>query len=247
MSQIPWDVEPDVPLVSKEEFLSGRRVRYGMSNPELMNVPFWKMMIQNRLQAYDATNTYEADVLEGGPTWCFARFGMTSTVWRDRWVVSIGGEHEDFYDPDFQIYNDVIVRDFHGGIWIYGYPEDVFPPTDFHSATLIHSFRDHDLGWQVPTTFTKSIVIIGGLGYKDSRDPTRTPVYKLCLRTMAIESVEVEGTAPGWIFRHHATAFEPSKIVVWGGERYTEEGQIAPNHVQATLDLQSLRWEIACD
>ncbi|KAF2822302.1 hypothetical protein CC86DRAFT_410672 [Ophiobolus disseminans] len=60
-------------------------------------------------------------------------------------VVEIGGEHEDSCDPDFMVYNDVIV--FHpeadgkincssGNFDIYGYPKDVFPPTDGHTATF---------------------------------------------------------------------------------------------------------------
>ena len=44
-----------------------------------------------------------------GPVWCFNRFGGTVTKLPDGCFVHIGGEHEDFYDPDFCIYNDVIV------------------------------------------------------------------------------------------------------------------------------------------
>jgi hypothetical protein len=47
-------------------------------------------------------------------------------------VVEIGGEHEDWYDPDFSIYNDVFVYDGRGKIQIYSYPEKEFPPADFH-------------------------------------------------------------------------------------------------------------------
>ena len=43
----------------------------------------------------------------------------------------MGGEHEDFYDPDFCIYNDVVVYDGHGDFTIYGYPKEVFPSHGF--------------------------------------------------------------------------------------------------------------------
>ena len=44
-----------------------------------------------------------------GPTWCFSRFGQSETVLPDSSRVLIAGEHEDWYDPDFHIYNDVVV------------------------------------------------------------------------------------------------------------------------------------------
>jgi len=51
--------------------------------------------------------------------------------------VLIAGEHEDYYDPDFFIYNDVVVRAPDGKFAIYGYSKEAFPPTDFHTATLL--------------------------------------------------------------------------------------------------------------
>ena len=45
-----------------------------------------------------------------GPVWCFSRFGTSLTELPDGRFVQIGGEHEDFYDPDFCIYNDVTVQ-----------------------------------------------------------------------------------------------------------------------------------------
>ena len=65
------------------------------------------------------------------------RFGQTLTRLPDGTVVEIGGEHEDSYDRDFCIYNDVFVHGSDGSIAILGYPEATFPPTDFHTATYI--------------------------------------------------------------------------------------------------------------
>src|SRR4029077_13978668 len=100
-----------------------------------------------------------------GAVWTFDRIGSTSTELPDGRVVCIAGEHEDFYDPDFYIYNDVIVLQPTGQIEIYGYPKEVFPPTDFHTATLP----------------IDQVVIVGGLGYKNERRPGHTPVYSLNL------------------------------------------------------------------
>ena len=75
--------------------------------------------------------------LDAGPVWCAQRFGQTVTLLPDGRAVQIAGEHEDHYDPDFTIYNDVFVHEPDGTIRIFGYPEAVFPPTDFHTATLV--------------------------------------------------------------------------------------------------------------
>ena len=65
------------------------------------------------------------------PGWCADRFGQSLTLLPDGRAVQVGGEHEDHYDPDFCIYNDVFVHGPDGDLAIYGYPADVFPPSDF--------------------------------------------------------------------------------------------------------------------
>ena len=110
------------------------------------------------------------------------------TTARDGRILLIAGEHEDYYDPDFYIYNDVVVRHPDGRIDIFGYPRDVFPPTDFHTATLVGN----------------DIVIIGSLGYLEERKPATTPVTVLDLETFTISKVVTSGPAPGWIHYHEA-------------------------------------------
>jgi len=60
----------------------------------------------------------------GGPVWSAQSF----TRLPDGHAVLTGGEHEDSYDPDFNIYNGVIVVCPDGKLAFYGYPEEVFPP-----------------------------------------------------------------------------------------------------------------------
>jgi hypothetical protein len=137
--------------------------------------------------------------------WSFERFGMSETVLADGSVVHIGGEHEDHYDPDFFIYNDVIVIDPAGAINIYAYPQEDFPPTDFHSATRV----------------ADAIFIIGRLGYPESRALDVTPVYKLSLDSMRIEAVEALGDSPGWIYEHVASLSDDGHtLIVSAGERW---------------------------
>src|SRR5262249_20353236 len=108
-----------------------------------------------------------------GPFWSWQRFGRTSTALPDGRVIHIAGEHEDFYDPDFGIDNDLVVESPGGRREFYLYPKDVFPPTDFHSATLVGL----------------EIVLIGSVGYKDLQRIGETQVLKLDTRTLHIHPV----------------------------------------------------------
>ena len=142
------------------------------------------------------------------PVWCAQRFGQSMTFLPDGRIVQIAGEHEDHYDPDFCIYNDVFVHGVDGSIAIYGYPESVFPPTDFHTATLVGG----------------SVYVIGSLGYQGTRRFGETPVYRLDVRTFAIERLGPTGEAPGWIFGgHRATETSPREDPgVWRQDRRAE-------------------------
>ena len=80
----------------------------GTANPSIMNNPFWMFQVgPGGLPAWTARKIFgniEEDDL-ASPVWCFTRFGATCTKLPDDRVVCIGGEHEDYYDPDFCIYN----------------------------------------------------------------------------------------------------------------------------------------------
>jgi len=155
--------------VSKHGYLAQAARRFGRANPERMDVEHWVEMVRTGEGAYVAAMRHLGDDASNHPEpgWCFERFGMTRTRLPDGRVVCVAGEHEDYYDPDFCIYNDVVVIAPDGGVSIFGYPEDVFPPTDFHTATLVGS----------------RIVLIGSLGYYDRRTFGHTPVYELDLQS----------------------------------------------------------------
>ena len=133
--------------------------------------------------------------------------GAMRTPHPDGRMICIAGEHEDHYDPDFCIYNDVVVLGLDGSVEIYGYPKDVFPPTDFHSATLLGD----------------SVIVIGRLGYMGERHPGMTPVYALDLAGYRMEPLPSHGELPGWVFGHEAE-LRPEGIVIRGGEVWDEKG-----------------------
>ena len=101
-------------------------------------------------------------------------------------------------------------------ITIYGYPVDVFPPTDFHTSTYVFDSESDK----------EFILIIGGLGYHDSALRDQTDVYRLDLSDFSIHRLETSGAKPpGGTQRHTAAlihdAHDPEPRI----KITTEEGQ----------------------
>jgi hypothetical protein len=221
----------DVELsVAKRDYKRDKSPRFGTRNPEPMDVPFWHDMIRSGGNAYSARKKYD-DLHCNGPVWCFDRFGSSLTPLGDGRYVQIAGEHEDHYDPDFYIYNDVVVHDGRGGYRIFGYPSEVFPPTDSHSATLVGDV----------------IYIIGSIGYPLQRRSGFTPVYRLTLETWRIEEVATTGEMPGWIFKHRADYDADRNVIrITGGEVQTRAGdgeaRMLPNEHRFELELERMQW-----
>lgn len=218
----------DTIACTPQEYRAGRYRTFGTANPQLMNVPFWRAMVVSGQSAYHARKQFELEGSENEPVWCFARFGTSFTELPDGRVIEIGGEHEDSYDEDFCIYNDVIVHHGDGTFDLYGYPREIFPPTDFHTATLVNGF----------------IYIIGSLGYWGERQYGTTPVYRLDVETLAIEPVVTRGELPGWISRHRARLVG-NTIEVAGGKvcrQVDGEESYEDNPDRYVLDLSSMTW-----
>ena len=177
--------------------------RFGTRNPEPVAYEFWLEMVRSGMSGHYAHERFgqgERDY-RAPAIWSFDRFGMSTTELPDNVWVQIAGEHEDYYDADFCIYNDVIVHDGAGNTQIYIYPREVFPPTDFHTATLVEN----------------AIIIIGSIGYPEDRRIGRTQVMRLNLKDLSIKEMETTGRTPGWIGRHQ-TKLDGDKITVWGGQ-----------------------------
>lgn len=229
--------EPEVretpldPAVTPDLFREWRSPRFGQSNPERMNNPVWEWLVRSRLNAFMATQRLNGpSAMDAGPGWCFDRLGQSSTQLADGRTVLIAGEHEDHYDPDFYIYNDVVVLHRDGKADIFGYPREIFPPTDFHTATLVGN----------------RIVIIGCLGYQEERKPGITPVFTLDLRTFDVSPVLTSGKPPGWLHKHEATLSEDAvSIVIQRGEldRGSEDTSLVENIDDWKLHLADWRWE----
>lgn len=218
--------------VTKQEFERQRDRRFGTANPDPMDVPFWHSMIRTGASPYVAKKMFGAKLIPEPPrpVWCFDRFGMSRTILPGGMDVFIGGEHEDGCDPDFCIYNDVIVRGEEGETRIFGYPRYDFPPTDFHTATYVERLS--------------GIIVIGGLGYKEDRIPGITNVFTLFLDSYYMKSVETSGENPSWIWEHYAVlSLGGEAIVVYGGKVLNAEGGTVDNTDVYRLTLASMKWD----
>jgi hypothetical protein len=217
-------------MISAKEYAAQRSPRFGEKNPQRMEFEFWRQMVYSGQTAYAARREHGEDGMGGSPVWSFHRFGQTRSLLPDGTVVCVGGEHEDHYDPDFNIYNDVIVVSPAGEVTIYGYPEDDFPATDFHTATLCGD----------------RIILIGRLGYA-GRYGSDTPVYSLNLRTRKILRLWAGGDSPGWLYGHSAKLIEHGRAIeITGGRVMRPVGKAWDsfrNPDAFKLLLDPLRWE----
>lgn len=84
--------------------------RYGINNPEIIQNEFWEAMVRSGVDAYSGRSDEEKRSFVDAPLWCYQRFGRSITILPDGRIVEIAGEHEDSYDPDFCIYNDVYCK-----------------------------------------------------------------------------------------------------------------------------------------
>ena len=182
------------------EFAAAHAPRWGTENGEDITTAFHVAMIESNESAHGAARAFGLQRSFADPSWQHVwnadRYGQSLTVLPDGRCIQIGGEHEDGYDPDFFIYNDVIVHtppapgsaDSRWDRRVLAYPEAVFAPTDFHSATLVGD----------------EIVVIGCLGYPAQRLAKHTPVYALHIHSLQMRELKCTGDMPGWIHDHRA-------------------------------------------
>lgn len=228
--QHPWlmqNLVPD-PEITLDVFRRWRDARRGTWHAEDLSNPYWSWLIRSGESSWAANEHFGGPSSYGGtPMWSAQRFGQSTTQLPDGRTLLVAGEHEDHYDPDFFIYNDVIVRHPDGRIEVLGFPEDIFPPTDFHSATWMDG----------------QLVLIGNLGYTQQREVGKTQILIIDTYTWKIRNQPSAGEGPGWIHRHEA-AMEDGFIIVRGGMVWTAtNGGLVENFDDWRLCLNTWNWE----
>lgn len=210
------------------QFSDWQLPKRGTSNPENQTNDVWSWLIETRTWPH-AAHAVAGSGKKQSPGWSFDRYGQSKTQLPDGSIVYIGGEHEDSYDPDFYIYNDVIVVRPNGSIEIYGYPTDIFLPTDFHSATLCGD----------------EIIILGGLRYPQDRNQNDTFAYRLSLSDFSIHRIETCGDAPPWLHDHKAKLdFSGKKIICTGGHvTHRPKQRNVENLTTWEFDLEAKSWK----
>jgi hypothetical protein len=222
----------DASAVSPEVYAAWRAPRFGTANPECMNNPLWEWLVRTRMDPYWAAKKFNGpSSMDAGPGWCCDRMGQPFVKLPDGRIVFIAGEHEDSYDPDFYIYNDVIVHHPDGTLDIFGYPKEELPPVDFHTATLAGD----------------RIILIGNLGYMGERRPGHTHLAELDTITWRVCLLEAGGEGPGWLHKHTATLADDGRsILVRGGiidPGIDDDTPLLDNLDDWRLHLDNWRWE----
>jgi hypothetical protein len=114
-------------------------------------------------------------------------------------------------------------------IEIYGYPKEVFPPTDFHTATLVGD----------------EIIVIGCLGNVKDRRLGFTPVYSVNTKSFRISEMITSGMGPGWIFEHAAELSADSLTSIRGGQRVELKNgkqRFQRNNEEFSLHIRTGSW-----
>lgn len=129
---------------------------------------------------------------------------------------------------------------------IYSYPSWVFPPTDFHTATLVENLEGHSF-----------IYIIGGLGFDKSEHREQTLTRRLCIKTMEMEIIKTKGVMVPPLNNNlydfkatwSANKETDQKITIVAKTRLeSEEAGITKMHeCEYTLDLIQSLWTLVYD
>lgn len=245
MKEVPgWKLPPEfrpTPThqdhgVTRAIFDEWRSPRFGTSNPTNLTNPFWVWQVKTKIKAFwvlreilsekEMANSW--DHPSPKPTWCMDRWDKTLTHLPDGRLVFIGGWDEDKLYNLFAHYNDVVVIEPSGQVTIYGYPEECFPSTHKHTATLV----GHE------------VVIIGNREFSGNRDLKTRFVYVLDVRTFVMRRVETRGAILPAISGHEANlASDGKSIRITGGiiDRGHDLSDVE-NIEDWSLDLSTWSW-----
>jgi hypothetical protein len=234
--------------VSTEDYYRHRCPRYGIDNPERVDNPFWVEMVRRRWPPKRArfhfgdrpaaNQSIEKTDVDGETTcekllperavWTALREGHAELTLADGRKLVIGGEvqhhlalerYGEEAEDDWN-YSDVIVSDGAGGIGIYIYPLEVFPPLMFLEARV----------------YASKVYITGFADYRLLPEQLgRMQVLRLDLENMAITKLEFP--KPHLDLRPLHVRCEGEKLIF----QTVKDREEDPERLLA-LDLSTLDW-----
>lgn len=136
-------------------------------------------------------------------------------------------DYNDYYNPDFKIYNDVTIRHFDSKYELWNYPEEQFPPVYAHDTV-----HDKNIDF---------VYITGGLGSGDRQRKNITEIYQLNLETKDIEHIEALGDSPPCLHNHHTKMWNDDLIEMRDGD-ILKNGKAIKNLYVWYFNLKTKTW-----
>ena len=102
----------------------------GRTNPDDITNEYRTLLVQHpNITPKQARINFRApyNKVFKNPVFTFNRGLNTQIKLDDKRTINVGGVQEEVDDPDYFIYNDIIVLDRNNNVTIYAYPEEIFP------------------------------------------------------------------------------------------------------------------------
>lgn len=219
--------------ISKKVYREWREPRFGEWNGQPLTNPVWQWLIEEKPEPSAADTLFRLrDTDSLGPAWTFNRVGASETALPNGQILWAGGRHGEPGDPNYYVYNDLVVKKPEGEFSVLGYPEAIFPPIHSHSATLVSNY----------------ILLIGGLGGPESEPSETTRIQAIRIEKFGLHPWSGVGPGPGAIYGHTAKLSDNKLwIEVSGGFIQSPDGSSTPNSKRWRLDLDTLYWTELAD
>lgn len=162
-------------------------VEYGESNPTRCYTSaklLEKEVVYHVVSQWGGKPVFDDSTLAKKPLWRphRSRWSVGCANLNDGRVMEIGGEYEDYYDPMFCIFNDILVKYPDGRApELYTYPYDEFPPTDGLACVQVDGH----------------LYLLGNAGYIHERKE-HMQVLIVDLETYSVKKPNTHGEGPAW-------------------------------------------------
>ncbi|MFC4996057.1 hypothetical protein [Rubritalea tangerina] len=199
----------------------------GVQAAQDMTNPFWSTVCRRSLMPIKPMPPSMSEFFRLQAMLSYERFGMSETKLEDGRTILIAGEHEDYYDPDFFIYNDVIVKDANER-----FKSSAIPKTSFQPLTFT-----------VPLSSATVSTSLAPWLHRQAQEKD-TPVYYLDLKDYTIHQVNSGQALAGSSSMKRSTNSRPTPSPSIVGKRWIDSGDIIDNFSKWQLKLDTKQWTL---